>query len=105
MGAEPHFGRELWFRCIPPINTSLPNGSGVGRGPGKLSSVGLTMSLSGPTDTGEQTRNRGTLTTRTCHASGTPSAVLVDAEGKVATEVAVGAPATSRIAGANRTEA
>ena len=38
-------------------------------------------------------------------ASGTPSAVLVDAEGKVASEVAVGAPAVLEFAGANRTEA
>jgi peroxiredoxin len=38
-------------------------------------------------------------------ASGTPSAVLVDAEGKVASEVAVGAPAVLELAGANRTGA
>jgi thiol-disulfide isomerase/thioredoxin len=36
-------------------------------------------------------------------ASGTPSAVLVDAEGKVASEVAVGAPAVMELAGADRT--
>jgi thiol-disulfide isomerase/thioredoxin len=36
-------------------------------------------------------------------ASGTPSAVLVDAEGKVASEVAVGAPAVMELAGASRT--
>ena len=36
-------------------------------------------------------------------ASGTPSAVLVDAEGKVASEVAVGAPAVMELAGANQT--
>jgi peroxiredoxin len=36
-------------------------------------------------------------------ASGTPSAVLVDAEGKVASEVAVGAPAVWELAGAGRT--
>jgi thiol-disulfide isomerase/thioredoxin len=36
-------------------------------------------------------------------ASGTPSAVLVDAEGKVASEVAVGAPAVMELAGAGRT--
>jgi thiol-disulfide isomerase/thioredoxin len=36
-------------------------------------------------------------------ASGTPSAVLVDAEGKVASEVAVGAPAVLELAGADRT--
>ncbi len=35
-------------------------------------------------------------------ASETPSAVLVDAEGKVASEVAVGAPAVLDLAGANR---
>ena len=35
-------------------------------------------------------------------ASGTPSAVLVDAEGKVASEVAVGAPAVMELAGADR---
>ena len=37
-------------------------------------------------------------------ASGTPSAVLVDAEGKVASEVAVGAPAVLGLAGANQAE-
>ena len=36
-------------------------------------------------------------------ASGTPSAVLVDAEGKVASEVAVGAPAVWELTGAGRT--
>jgi thiol-disulfide isomerase/thioredoxin len=36
-------------------------------------------------------------------ASGTPSAVLVDAEGKVASEVAVGAPAVMELAGAGKT--
>ena len=36
-------------------------------------------------------------------ASGTPSAVLVDAEGKVASEVAVGAPAVLELAGADKT--
>jgi len=36
-------------------------------------------------------------------ASGTPSAVLVDAEGKVASEVAVGAPAVMELAGAGQT--
>ena len=36
-------------------------------------------------------------------ASGTPSAVLVDAEGRVASEVAVGAPAVMELAGADRT--
>jgi peroxiredoxin len=38
-------------------------------------------------------------------ASGTPSAVLVDAEGKVASEVAVGAPAVLELAGAEQTQA
>ena len=38
-------------------------------------------------------------------ASGTPSAVLVDAEGKVASEVAVGAPAVLELAGAEQTKA
>jgi len=38
-------------------------------------------------------------------ASGTPSAVLVDAEGKVASEVAVGAPAVLELAGATQMEA
>jgi peroxiredoxin len=38
-------------------------------------------------------------------ASGTPSAVLLDAEGKIASGVAVGAPAVLGLAGANRTEA
>jgi len=36
-------------------------------------------------------------------ASGTPSAVLVDSEGKVASEVAVGAPAVLELAGADKT--
>ena len=38
-------------------------------------------------------------------ASGTPSAVLVDSGGKVASEVAVGAPAVLALAGASQTEA
>jgi len=38
-------------------------------------------------------------------ASGTPSAVLVDANGKIASEVAVGAPAVLELAGAKQTEA
>jgi peroxiredoxin len=38
-------------------------------------------------------------------ASGTPSAVLVDSDGKVASEVAVGAPAVLGLAGASQTEA
>ena len=37
-------------------------------------------------------------------ASGTPSAVLVDAEGRVASEVAVGAPAVMELAGADGTK-
>jgi peroxiredoxin len=37
-------------------------------------------------------------------ASGTPSAVLVDAEGKVASEVAVGAPGVLELAGADQTK-
>lgn len=37
-------------------------------------------------------------------ASGTPSAVLVDAEGKVASEVAVGAPGVLGLAGADQTK-
>ena len=36
-------------------------------------------------------------------ASGTPSAVLVDTEGKVASDIAVGAPAVLEMAGASRT--
>jgi peroxiredoxin len=36
-------------------------------------------------------------------AGGTPSAVLVDAQGKVASEVAVGAPAVMKLAGTGRT--
>jgi peroxiredoxin len=36
-------------------------------------------------------------------ASGTPSAVLVDAEGKVASDIAVGAPGVLEMAGASRT--
>jgi peroxiredoxin len=42
-------------------------------------------------------------TGRAFGASGTPSAVLVDAEGKVASEVAVGAPAVMELARADRT--
>jgi thiol-disulfide isomerase/thioredoxin len=41
-------------------------------------------------------------TGRAFGASGTPSAVLVDAEGKVASEVAVGASAVLELAGAGR---
>ena len=37
-------------------------------------------------------------------AIGTPSAVLVDAEGRIASEVAVGAPAVPGLAGASRAE-
>jgi peroxiredoxin/uncharacterized membrane protein YphA (DoxX/SURF4 family) len=44
-------------------------------------------------------------TGRAFGASGTPSAVLVDAEGKVASEVAVGAPAVLELAGAEQTQA
>ena len=44
-------------------------------------------------------------TGRAFGATGTPSAVLVDAEGKVASEVAVGAPAVLELAGAERTQA
>jgi peroxiredoxin len=43
-------------------------------------------------------------TGRTFGASGTPSAVLVDAEGKVASQVAVGAPAVMELAGADGTK-
>jgi thiol-disulfide isomerase/thioredoxin len=42
-------------------------------------------------------------TGRAFGASGTPSAVLVDPGGKVASEVAVGAPAVMELAGANKT--
>jgi peroxiredoxin len=42
-------------------------------------------------------------TGRAFGASGTPSAVLVDAESKVASEVAVGAPAVMELAGADKT--
>jgi thiol-disulfide isomerase/thioredoxin len=42
-------------------------------------------------------------TGRAFGASGTPSAVLMDAEGNVASEVAVGAPAVMELAGADRT--
>jgi peroxiredoxin len=42
-------------------------------------------------------------TGRSFGASGTPSAVLVDAEGKVASDIAVGAPAVMELAGADRT--
>jgi thiol-disulfide isomerase/thioredoxin/uncharacterized membrane protein YphA (DoxX/SURF4 family) len=43
-------------------------------------------------------------TGRAFGASGTPSAVLVDAEGRIASEVAVGAPSVMDLAGASRTE-
>jgi thiol-disulfide isomerase/thioredoxin len=42
---------------------------------------------------------------RSFGASGTPSAVLVDAEGKIASGVAVGAPAVLELAGARQAEA
>jgi peroxiredoxin len=42
-------------------------------------------------------------TGRAFGASGTPSAVLVDSEGKVASDVAVGAPAVWELAGADKT--
>jgi peroxiredoxin len=42
-------------------------------------------------------------TGRAFGASGTPSAVLVDAQGKVASDIAVGAPAVLEMAGASRT--
>jgi len=42
---------------------------------------------------------------RSFGASGTPSAVLVDKEGKIASEVAVGAPAVLELAGVKRAEA
>jgi methylamine dehydrogenase accessory protein MauD len=41
---------------------------------------------------------------RSCGATGTPSAVLVDEEGRVASEVAVGAPAILELAGAGQTK-
>jgi hypothetical protein len=37
-------------------------------------------------------------------ATGTPMAVLVDAEGKIASELAAGAPAVLALAGANKEE-
>jgi hypothetical protein len=43
-------------------------------------------------------------TGRAFGASGTPSAVLVDAEGRIASEVAVGAPAVLGLAGASHAE-
>lgn len=42
---------------------------------------------------------------RTFGASGTPSAVVVDAEGRMASGVAVGAPAVLELAGADQTAA
>ena len=42
-------------------------------------------------------------TGRAFGASGTPSAVLVDAQGKVASDIAVGSPAVLQMAGASRT--
>lgn len=38
-------------------------------------------------------------------ANGTPSGVLVDEEGKLASELVVGGPAVLELAGASRTEA
>jgi hypothetical protein len=49
--------------------------------------------------------DQGFSTGRAFGASGTPSGVLVDSEGKVASEVAVGAPAVLTLAGASQTEA
>jgi peroxiredoxin len=47
--------------------------------------------------------DRQFATGRAFGASGTPSAVLVDAEGRVASEVAIGAPAVLELAGADKT--
>jgi thiol-disulfide isomerase/thioredoxin len=58
------------------------------------------MSLSSPVLLDQQF-----ATGRAFGASGTPSAVLVDAEGKVASEVAVGAPAVLELARAEQTQA
>jgi hypothetical protein len=44
-------------------------------------------------------------TGRAFGASGTPSTVLIDAEGKVASEVAVGAPAVMELARFEQTQA
>ena len=49
--------------------------------------------------------DQGFAVGRAFGASGTPSAVLVDSKGKIASEVAVGAPAVLELAGAKRTEA
>lgn len=62
--------------------------------------------------TGEQTldlqlnalANDGCERVFTETASGTPSAVLVDADGKIASDVAVGAPAVLALAGAGQGE-
>jgi thiol-disulfide isomerase/thioredoxin len=43
--------------------------------------------------------DQGFTTGRTFGASGTPSAVLVDVEGNIASEVAIGAPAVLALAG------
>ena len=48
--------------------------------------------------------DRQFATGRAFGAGGTPSAVLVDKEGKVASEVAVGAPAVLELAGASPTK-
>jgi thiol-disulfide isomerase/thioredoxin len=47
--------------------------------------------------------DRNFATGRAFGASGTPSAVLVDAQGKVASDIAVGAPAVLEMAGTSRT--
>ena len=47
----------------------------------------------------------GAKSQRFIGADGTPSAVLVDSEGKVTSEVAVGVPAVLALAGASQTEA
>jgi len=46
--------------------------------------------------------DQGFTTGRAFGATGTPSAVLVDAEGKIASQVAVGAPAILALAGADQ---
>jgi hypothetical protein len=43
-------------------------------------------------------------TGRAFEASGTPSAILVDTEGRIASEVAVGAPAVIGLAGASQAD-
>jgi hypothetical protein len=62
------------------------------------------MSLSSPSLSSPVVLDQQFAVGRSFGASGTPSAVLVDEDGKIASEVAVGAPAVLELARAKRTE-